>query len=399
MREQTITLWVLPNHEFQTVPVLRAALKGFLKENPGVLVEIVPQTLHSIWNGLFDLVKNPSEVSGPDLVQIPGSWNAALAQLQALENLSELDPSLTLDSWQSMAGLYCRTGEDGSGIYSLPWWTEILALYYRKDIFARLGLDPSLLETLEGLKTACRKIRKETNGHGHFYPLANSNPRESILISDLVPFLWSDGGHLLDSKGGRALFQRGEAARGISLYLEFLNRGYMPLLGKSGLVPPSLFEGYCAMQFSRRWPKSMKNLGAVPFPAGSAGRFTLYSTQNLALVRGASSKSAAYRLLRYMTEPSRQKSYARSMGAFPAGPFEWEEMLSDPGLREVYRRSTSFMQGLPVSPIMGTLARIFERAMEGLIFQILSGQFRREHLESELAHAASQVDHILGQYV
>lgn len=397
MNRDSIVLWVLPNHEFQTVPVLRACLKGFLKENPGVEVEIVPQTLHSIWNRLFDLVKTPSDISAPDLVQIPGSWNAALAQLQALENLSDLDPSLSLDPWQSSARLYCRPG-DGSGIYSIPWWTEILALYYRKDVFARLGLDPSMLDTFQGLKSACRKIQKEMGRQGHFYPLANSNPRESILISDLVPFLWSEGGHLLDSKGARSLFQRREGVRGISLYLEFLDQGYMPLLGKSGLVPPSLFEGYCAMQFSRRYPKSMKNLGVVAFPAGSAGRFTLYSTQHLALVKGAASKNGAYRLLRYMTEPSRQKPYARSVGAFPAVPFQWEEMLADSGMQEVYRRSTGFMQGLPVSPIMGTLARIFERAMEGLIFQILSGQFRREQLDRELAHAAAQVDHILGQY-
>ena len=116
-------------------------MRGFLREHSDINVEISVKTPMSLWKSLFNLIKRPKEVQKPDVVQIPHHWTAVFAQLGLFEDLSVIAPNFTLEPWLPALQKHSRLPRTRA-IYSVPWWMELVALYYRKDVFEKFKIDP-----------------------------------------------------------------------------------------------------------------------------------------------------------------------------------------------------------------------------------------------------------------
>lgn len=433
---KVLQLWVLPGHGLQTYPAVREQLREFLREHPDVQVEVTVRTPGSLWSQLFSRLKRPRDAPRPHVVEIPGHWTATLANLGLLEDLSELAPDLSLVAWHPALHAHCRaasprtgagepggTGRDGDGLEaeagegdparrrgdaraessdgglrSLPWWMEVPVLYYRPDLLRKAGLEADSLASWSSLREVCRALSRRLPAS--VFPIANGNPRESVSLADVAPAVWSRGGDFFSRDGSRSVFHREEAYHGIRSYLELLEHGWMPLLGKSGLVPPTLFEGGAALQFCGRLPRGKggggPRLAALPCPKGERAQAGVLVGHHLALLRGAGLTQEALGLLKFLTRPAHAGRYAATLGALPCAVAELEATLAAADeLGRAFRTAVAHARPLPDLGSLGTLERIFDRSMENLIRAILRRSYDSELLRQELIYAAAEMDYIL----
>ena len=125
-------LWVMPDSGARTKADYQKLLERFKKEHPTAEVTVEVLTRNQLWKKIFTL-KNPA--SGeviPDVLQIPHYWTALLTRAGVAENLSKLDPGLSLSS--ALAPLRAHCYKPGTkDLYSYPWWFDMSALHYRTD--------------------------------------------------------------------------------------------------------------------------------------------------------------------------------------------------------------------------------------------------------------------------
>ena len=125
-------LWAMPDSGDKTKEVYASLIELFKKENPSVDVTVRVFTRNVLWRRMFT-IKNPTyEEEVPDLIQIPHYWTALLVREGVAENLSQLDPGLSLSNCLVPLKPHCY--QPGTkDIYSYPWWFDLSALHYRAD--------------------------------------------------------------------------------------------------------------------------------------------------------------------------------------------------------------------------------------------------------------------------
>lgn len=377
-----LRFWALPDAGFGTFSLLKEHLALFCRDHPDIRVSISVGTTAALWDHLFRFVKRPKELPRPDILQFPSHWTASLGHLGLLQDLREFDGRIT--------------GQEP--VFSIPWWLEMRVLYYRKDTFRRLGLRAESLSTWDGLLEACRALWER-----RLVPIANSNPRRGVSFMDVAPCLWSRGTDLLAKDQTRTLLQRADSRAGVADYFELIASGWMPLSGANGLAPGDLFEGAAALQLSGRLPPkqaALDEIGAVPFPATGAEPATVMGGQSLGILRGSDAAQDAMSLLAALTEPARASVYAAAIGAFaPTEDGLAQGLEAFPDLKPAFERSRGVARALPTVRVMGTIERIFERAMDRLLREVSRGAYDPDMLHRELVHAGAEMDYVLDLYL
>ena len=166
--------------------------KAFMKENPGTTVTV--QKVDSNYTKLYSQLAANTDV--PDVVQLQ---NRDLLSFKnkypdAWMDLTDLvEPEK--DNFDSFA-LSLVTVDDK--YYAVPWDVGPCALYYRKDIFEKAGVDVSSIKTYDDYIEAGKKIVKATGGKtkmlGFDYGGSSSDDITMMLLNQL-------GGQYYDESG------------------------------------------------------------------------------------------------------------------------------------------------------------------------------------------------------
>lgn len=403
---KTLTFWGLADRGFDTARSLNDLLRDFCRESPDVEVNVEIKTYSGLWEALFSSLKNPRDYPRPDIVQIPCTWVATLGHMSLLEDLSTLASGVSAEPW--LPGLRGYCGLPGQpDILSVPWWMGVRVLYYRKDLFTKEGLDAqSMLSTWDGFEEACRRLQKRWGRNDSFHAVANPNPKESVSLIDLAPHIWVFGGQFFSTDGRRALFHREESFRGTAAYMNMLVQGWMPLLGRAGLIRKNLFENHAAMQFSGRYPREVlrsaklgPNIGAVAFPRGPSSDQTIIASRQLSVVKGSKYPREAAQAVMYLAKPAVAAAYARGVGGLPctqAALEDWFKGRED--LRDVFLPALQTARPLPPVSALGVSERVLDKAMEAVVETVLHKGYKPETLKEQLIYAAAEVDYILSLY-
>lgn len=125
----------------------------------------------------------------------------ALANKQAL---APLDPFIENDKetkTEDFIPTFLDLGKAKDKQYALPAYGTTQVLYYRKDMFEKAGIDPSVLTTWESLGEAAKKLKKEQGVFGWEPMWGNLN---------LVDASLSAGGKILSDDGKEVLIDSEE---------------------------------------------------------------------------------------------------------------------------------------------------------------------------------------------
>jgi multiple sugar transport system substrate-binding protein len=412
----TVDLWIMPNGP-QPQEDIEAALAPFTeKTGIKVNVEVVG------WDVQFDRIRNAA-VSGesPDLTQAGTTQVPFFAALGGFEDLSGRIADLGGEAAYP-EGVWNTTQVAGQeGVWSVPWFTEARAIYYRKDVLGKAGVDPATAfedwdafrSTLEAIKSKVPEI-----GGTQVAPFGSPGKKAFDLVHHVMPFVWDAGGAELSEDNAKSTINSPEAIEGVTFMADLLKDGlYDPSqLERDGTQVETQFKGgKIAVWIGGPWtlasasrtddenwiPAARKNVGIAPMPAGPTGEaYTFVGGSNLMMFKASDAKNEAWEVMKFLSQDQVQTEYAQLQGFFPSRT-EAQQTVgeSDPNSEQFF---AAIQQGRTYAPIpqWGQI----ENAYRGRFGNILDsaagragGSYSPELVKEQLDEAAKEADGLLAQ--
>ncbi|WP_438316538.1 ABC transporter substrate-binding protein [Candidatus Caldatribacterium sp. SIUC1] len=209
----------------------------------------------------------------PDLVYLDNPWVPQLIDANVLQNIRDyVMKDLGNDFWMDFFPGHRMVTSKDEGIYALQVHTNNLAIFYREGFLQKVGVEKPP-KTWEELLDVSRKIKENLNLYGLiFYAGA-----DEAGTWQFEPFLWSNGGSLLE-------LDQKEAIEALAFVAGLVKEGYAPRdvinLKDQGDETIWFMNGQVAMMVNGNWefgwhllPDVLEKLGDVrvaPFPVPDA---------------------------------------------------------------------------------------------------------------------------------
>lgn len=254
-----------------------------------------------------------------DLVAWPDAYGAsAKIGLQRLDGaLNKAGRSIT--DYPPPFQQAAAAGEEGS-VYGLPFRGFSYNLFYRKDRYAELGLQPP--ETWDEYSAQLAELKRT----GARHPMAGQYGRGSGQnLYTWLSMLWSNGADVFDAKGAPA-FTSPEAVEATEKYISLIRDGYSPPESANWNetdATQSFEQNAADTVLTWSWqiddftdpektsPEVANNLGVASLP-GWAGKPTItYGyTWLMGILNTSKKQGPAWEYLKWLSHPSVERAIA-----------------------------------------------------------------------------------------
>ena len=268
----------------------------------------------------------------PDIGQLGNTWIPEFHLLNALENLDAwLANSAAIKRENYFPGIWETNGIDSS-TFGIPWYVDTRLLFYRKDILARAGYDHPPRTWAEWFEVS-KKIKQLPGAKEKYALLLPTNEWTPFVLTGLQT------GSLLLKDGNRYGDFSGEK---FSHAFSFLMQFYREQLAPVGItqvtnIYQGLAEGFFAMyitgpwnigEFKRRLPAALQDqwmTAPMPGPEANTPGVSLAGGSSLVLFKKSPKKSAAWKLIEYLSEAPQQLEFYKITGDLPAVRAAWSD--------------------------------------------------------------------------
>ena len=209
---------------------------------------------------------------GPDVALIEDSHLTAYVQLGAMADLSELVGPY-VDQIDSYKWDWTRKG---TRYYAMPWDPGPVAVFYRRDVFSRAGVDAGSLATWDDYRQAARTVKQKTGLPMWQQAKARNDGR---LFETL---LWQQGTGYVDDKGKVILDKDSRVARTLDYINSFWQEGLAAdqepwtdpwYKAQTDGTVATVVDAVWMGTFFKSWiaPKAVGKWGVFNLPAWKAG--------------------------------------------------------------------------------------------------------------------------------
>jgi multiple sugar transport system substrate-binding protein len=411
----TVNFWIMPNGPQPKADMEKTVAPFEQQTGVKVNVEVVG------WDVQLDRIKNAAvSGQGPDVTQAGTTQVPFFAALGGFEDLSSRISQIGGKSAYA-PGVWQTTqlqGQDGT--YAVPWFTEARAIYYRKDVLEKAGIDPATAFTdTDAFQQTLQTIKEKvpTIGGKPISPFGMPGKKAFDLVHHVMPFVWDNGGAELSDDASKSTINSAEAEKGVDFVAQLVKQGLFDksMLERDGTQVENQFKGGRLAVWiggpwvlstidrtdDKNWVKAAReNVGVAAMPSGPVGKaFTFVGGSNLMMYKSSKNKNEAWALMKYLSGDSVQKNYAELLSFFPARLAPQEQVgNSDDNHKAFY---SAIKQGRTYAPIAQWGA--IENAYKGRFGNILdsaAGQgkpFNEGEVKSELNAAAKEADALLAQ--
>lgn len=411
----TLTLWTMPNSP-DPKGDLQKLIKPFTRQT-GIKVNV--QVVG--WDVQLDRIRNAAvSGSGPDITQAGTTQVPFFAALGGFSDLSSKVGQIGGSTGYNPAVWNTTKLAGKQGTWALPWFTEARAIYYRKDVLEKAGLDPATaFKDWDAFRQSLLTIKRKvpTIGGKPISPFGQPGSKAFDLVHDVMPFVWAAGGSELSSNDKTSTISSPQAEQGIKFMTRLIQDGTFDksMLERDGTQVENQFKGgKLAVWIGGPWvlgsvkrldddtwsPAARKNVGVAPLPAGPTGKsFTFLGGSDLMVFKSSKHQDADWQLLKYLASDKVQQAYANLLGMFPAK----ESAQKIYGEQDANHQQ--FLQAIENGRTYAPIAQWaqVENAYKGSFGQILSdaaqhnGVVSDSTLKSQLDKAAQQADGLLAQ--
>ena len=297
-------------------PAFQELIDKFEEEYPDVDVtrQYVP----------FDQAQNKFKTAAesgkgaPDILRAEVAWVpefASLGYLYSLEGTALLEEADDFLETPMSSNVF-----DGE-TYGVPQVTDTLALMYNKKLFEEAGIEepPTTWDEVEDASAKLKEIGAEgiyINSGGYF----------------LLPFIYGEGGDLVDTESQEILINSEENVAGIQAAQDLVKSGaaVKPVANDPYGTMMTLFkEGKVGMIINGPWEVAnidsdpnfggFENLGVAPVPAGSAQSGAPVGGHNWVIWSGMdeAKAEAAIAFVQFMSSAESQAFIASELGLLP----------------------------------------------------------------------------------
>ena len=312
-----LQFWAMGN-EATNVPQL---IPRFEALNPGI--EVVVQALP--WTAAHQkLLTAYAGSSLPDVSQIGNTWVAELTAIGALSPTPGFAADLLIDQFPAVL----ETNEIAGRAMATPWYVDTRLIFYRTDMLERAGFGAMPGDWAEW-KRAMHAV-KRVAGDGNFAVLLPVNEFEQLLTFGL-----QGEDDLLRDQDTRGNFSSPSFQAALAFYKSLFDEGLAPVASGAQIsnVWTEFARGYFSFYFSGPWTiGDMKSrlppevqphwtTAGVPGPTGPGA--SAPGGSSLAVFRSSPHQEAAWKLVRFLSEPAVQAEFNVITGDLPARQSAW----------------------------------------------------------------------------
>jgi multiple sugar transport system substrate-binding protein len=259
-----------------------------------------------------------------------------------------------------------KTNEVGGVVSGVPWYVETRLLYYRKDIAEKAGITsaPATWDDLKAMATAM----KAKGGAKWGISLGTKNWQE------YVPFLWSNGGDIVDSSGKPAL-NSPQAVEALTFYDSFFKDGLTPKSVPEGFdITPAFVKGDNPMFFSGPWHLGLidkaggadfKSKWAIAPMPKKVTATSFLGGSNVVVYKNSKNKDAAWAFVKFLVDPKTQALWYKTATDLPAAQAGWDDpaVKSDPNVA-MFGEQLKDTKAQPVSATWSKLSSALNDTLE-----------------------------------
>jgi multiple sugar transport system substrate-binding protein len=372
----TLTVWAMGNEGVK----LKDLAKTFMDANPGTTVNVVPVD----WGQAVS--KLQTAIAGhqtPDVSQMGTDMMGQFASTGALEPVpSNFQQSTFFESaW--------NTNIVGGTVYGVPWYVETRMLYYRTDEAQKAGIT-SAPATWDDL-TAMAKALQSKGGAKWGISLGTKNWQE------FVPFLWSNGGDIVDASGNPAL-NSPQAVEALNFYDSFFEEGLTPKSVPEGFdITPAFVKGDNPMFFSGPWHLGLiKDAGGAGFDDKWAiapmpkkvSATSFLGGSNLVVFSASKNKDAAWAFVKFTADPATQALWYKTVTDLPAVQAAWQDpqVASDPNVKMFGDQ----LKDTKAQPVSGTWSEL-SSAINDVLEKMTTGGLAPQAAADEMQQQATSI--------
>ena len=377
-----LQFWAMGN-EGGAVPEL---IPEFERRHPDIRVVVQPQPWSSAHQKLLTAYAGDSL---PDISQVGNTW---ISELTAIGALSPTPPSAA-DLLTDQFPAVLDTIRIGDRPMATPWYVDTRLIYYRSDILARAGYDAVPTDWTEW-KRSMHAI-KRVAGEGNYAILLPVNEFEQLLTLGL-----QGEASLLRDQDSRGNFASPSFVAALAFYKSLFDEGLAPLVSATQIanVWTEFARGYFSYYFSGPWTiGDMKTrlpaafqpnwmTAGVPGPTGVGA--SAPGGSSLAVFRSSRHPEAAWKLVRYLSEPAVQARFNGLTGDLPARPSAWSTpaVAGDPYIA-AFAGQLSRARALPKVPEWERISA----AMQIVAERMVRGDFTPEAAGREIDRRADRL--------
>lgn len=215
---------------------------------------------------------------------------------------------------------YVTAGSGSDGVvYGLPFRGHAQVMFYRKDVFEDLGLEPPT--TWAEVAETAQKVADETdlNPLSMYY---NVSAGQNLFV--WLNLLWGSGGDIFDAEM-RPIFNNEAGVAATEQYAAFIKNGLTnpaALTFGEAEATTDMVQGKAAMFVAWSWiyeqfgnpeiaaPEVLNNIGVIPAPTNGGDPVSYGYIWPAGILGSSQNKDAAWEFLKWMTSVPVEKAVA-----------------------------------------------------------------------------------------
>lgn len=266
------------------------------------------------------LTEAVSGTGGFDNVAWVDSWGPGIKQFLVPLNDRVKAANINTDDF-APAHIKAASSDDGKTLYGIPFRGHAQVLFYRKDIFQKLGLQPpTTWQELDKVSQTLKEKNPATSPISAHYGI---NAGQNIFL--WLNHLWGNGGDVFD-QGNKPVFNSPAAVEATTAYLDLLKKGYSSansVTFNEGEAGTQFSSGKAAMFAAWSWyygnftnpknvaPEVLNNIGVVPAPSWTGKPPITYSQiWPVGISKFSKNQDAAWEYLQWLTSARIEKRVA-----------------------------------------------------------------------------------------
>ena len=288
----------------------------------------------------------------PELAQAYEAWTSQLIKsniIVSLDDFIEGEDGLSEESFSDLLPVFIRNCRVEGKIWSFPFNKSVRSIYYNKDLFQRMGLEPDRPpRTWDDLLEMATVLTVDHDGDGTPDQWGTAAQISSWMFEN---FHLQNGGSLLSPDRKRVAYDTPEGVEALEFYYKLVGRkdiGYLTggfeyqndfLAGKVGIIEGSTVS----LAFMKH--KLSFNLGIAPLPKKVRDAVIVAGTNVVIFSKTSPQRQRdAWAFLKWFTSTRNTAHWAANTGYVPVrwSAFETEVMQKQfaeyPGLEDVFKQ-------------------------------------------------------------
>jgi multiple sugar transport system substrate-binding protein len=306
--------------------VAAGLIEPFREQHPDIDVEV--QKLP--WTAAHEkLLTAYAGETLPDVCQLGNTWVPEFAALDALHPLDEyLQQSTAVDSDDYFAG-FLEANRVAGTLYGVPWYVDTRLLYYRRDLLQQAGFDapPQTWDEWSQMLAAIKTMV----GAQRYSVLLPVNEFEPLLVLAL-----QQPAEVLREQGRWGNFRSADFRRALTFYDKMFKREWAPRMTNTQIsnVWDEFGKGFFSFyisgpwniaEFRKRLPASLQDAWmTAPMPGPNGPGLSSAGGASLVIFRASEHKTAAWKLIEYLSLPQTQQRFYELLGDMPPRRSTWE---------------------------------------------------------------------------